>query len=114
MAAFRLCCIQLLQIMPILLHDCCQQQVAEVGCKGNGDKLNRFQSGDCLLGDSFIWACLTWLLLLDFAQLMMLTGGQSYYLGILAVHGSALHLLPFGSVECKVGGIRCQAHVFDL
>jgi hypothetical protein len=40
-------------------------------------------------------------------------GGQSF-LGTLAVHGSGLHLLPYGGIECKVGGVLCQADVFGL
>jgi hypothetical protein len=59
MVTFTLCCILLLQILPLLLHDWGQQQVADVCCNGNGDTLYKFQSGDCLLGDSYIGACLT-------------------------------------------------------
>jgi hypothetical protein len=91
--------------MPLLLHDCCQQHVADVCCKGNGDKLYRFQSGDCLLGDSFIGACLTWLLpiLLDFAQLMMLTGGQSHFLGHLLCIGLPCTLCHLGALSARWG-----------
>jgi hypothetical protein len=103
MAAFRLCYILLLQMMSLLLHDCCQRQVADVCCKGNRDKLYRFQSGDCLLGDSFIWSCLTWLLLLDFAQLMMLTGGQSHFLGHLLCMGLACSFCHMGALSARWG-----------
>jgi hypothetical protein len=59
MVACRVCYILLLRVMSLSLHDCCQQQFADVCCKGNGDKLCRFQSGDCLLVDLYIGACLT-------------------------------------------------------
>jgi hypothetical protein len=105
MAIFvRLSYILLLQIMPLLLHDCCQQHVVDVCCNGNGDKLYWFQSGDCLLGDSFIWACLTWLLLLDFAQLLtMLTGGQSHFLGHLLCMTLACICCHMGALSASGG-----------
>jgi hypothetical protein len=59
--------------------------------------------------DSFIWACLTWLLLLDFCAATDGDWWSVTFLGTLAVHDSGLHLLPYGGVECKVGGVLCQA-----
>jgi hypothetical protein len=76
--------------------------------------LPTYQSGDCLLGDSFIGACLTWLLVVGLCAANDADWWSVIFPWALAVPDSGLHLLPYGGVECKVGGVACQADVSGL